>query len=108
MSITVVFVTVFTAICFFVTGFAIIRIWKMTDYPNKPLWIAGCLFGFVGFGVDPSSGDDLLMHFGIQVPVVHGMWSSVAGLSIKAMFPVIAAVALFRLSRFSAGEKPRD
>ncbi len=58
MSITVVCVTVFTAICFFVTGLAIIRIWKMTDYPNKPLWIAGYLFGFVGFGVDPSSGDD--------------------------------------------------
>ena len=108
MSITVAFVFVFAAICVFVTGLAIILIWKMTDYPNKPLWIAGCLFGFVGFGLNPASGDDLLMHFGIQIPVVYGLWSSVEGLSLKAMFPVIAAVALSRLSWFRAKKTPLD
>ena len=45
----------------------------------------------------PASSDDLLMHFGVQVPVVLGMWSNVEGLSLKAMFPLIAVVALFRL-----------
>ena len=108
MSITVAFVFVFAAVCVFLTGLAIFRIWKMTDYPNRPLWIAGCLFGFVGFGLNPASGDDLLMHFGLQIPVVYGMWSSVEGLSIIAMFPVIAAVALSRLQRFRAEEKPLD
>ncbi len=99
VSFTVAFVIAFSAVCLLLTGIAIIRIWKTTDHPNKILWSFGCLLGFVGFGVAPASGNDLLMHFGVQIPVVYGKWSSVDGLSLKAMFPVVAIVALSRLSR---------
>jgi len=101
----VAFVIAFASVCVFVTGLAITRLWKKTDYPNKPLWIARCLIGFVGFAVNPASGNDLLMHFGVQLPVVYGTWSGVKGLALKASFPVIAVVALARLKRFSAEKK---
>jgi hypothetical protein len=99
VSFNVAFVMVFAGACVFVMGLAILGIWKTTDHPNKFLWIVGCLFGFVGFGLAPESGNDLLMHFGLQIPVVHGKWSSAEGLTLKAMYPVVAVVALSRLRR---------
>ena len=108
MNFTIAFVTIFAAVCVFVTALAIIRILKTKYHPYKLLWIAGCIFGFVGFGLAPASSDDLLTHFGVQVPVVIGMWSNVEGISLKAMFPLIAVVALFRLYRVRAKENLLD
>ena len=108
MTFTVAFVFIFAAVCILVTGMAIIGILKTPDHPNKLLWIVGCLVGFVGFGVAPASGNDLLMNFGLQIPVVNARWSSVEGLTLKAMFPVVAVVALSRLSRLRANANHRD
>lgn len=97
MSLTTVFVAAFAAVCLFVSGYAVVRLWKADDFPNKPLWILGCLFGFIGFSLDPTKDGNLLLNFGVQIPVVYGLWTSGKGLALKALFPVIAIVALTKL-----------
>lgn len=97
MSLSTTFVVAFAVVCVFVSGFAVVRIWRSDDFSNKPLWILGCLFGFFGFVVDPRKDGHLLYAFGVQIPVVYGVWSSATGLALKALFPVIAVVALTKL-----------
>lgn len=80
-----------------VSGFDVVRIWKSDDFPNKALWIPGCLLGLVGFAIDPREDGHLLFQFGVQIPVVLLLWSSTKGLALKALFPVIAVVALTKL-----------
>jgi hypothetical protein len=53
--------------------------------------------GFVGFAVDPRKDGDLLFQFGVQIPVVNVLWSSAKGLALKALFPIVAVVALTKL-----------
>ena len=97
MGLATTFTVAFAVVCVFVSGFAVVRIWKSDDFSNKPLWILGCLLGFVGFTVDPRRDGHLLFAFGVQIPVVYFLWSSAKGLALKAMFPVIAVVALTKL-----------
>lgn len=88
-----VFVAAFAMVCAVVCGMAVVAVWKAKNLTRKPLWILGCLLGFVGFAVDPSDGD-LLLLLGVQIPVVSGIWSSGMGLTLKASFPIIALFAL--------------
>jgi hypothetical protein len=81
-------------LCAVVSALAIYRVWRSPWFEKKVLWTVGCLLGFVGFAVDPRAEGDLLLQFGVQIPVVILKWSSVKGLTLKALFPVIAAVAL--------------
>jgi hypothetical protein len=76
---------------------AVRRILKSPHMRYKPLWIVGCLFGFVGFGLNWSAPGDLFFVFGAQIPFVRVLWTAGNGaVVIKAMFPVVAIVALER------------
>lgn len=61
----------------------------------KVAWIAGSLLGLVGFGVNWTKPDDLILLFGIQVPPFT-VFKVVATqmVIVKVMFPVVALVAL--------------
>jgi hypothetical protein len=88
---------------------AILRVMKTPEMGNKPLWVFGCLCGFIGFsvGVGANPPGDLMMEFGIQLPPINFRWSPGEGaMSIKAMFPIIAVVALARARK--AGRRPSD
>lgn len=97
VNLTITFVAAFAVVCLIVSGFAVVRIWKSDEFSHKPLWVLGCLLGFVGFAVDPRKDGHLLFQFGVQIPVIYLLWSSAKGLALKAMFPVIAVVALTKL-----------
>jgi len=86
------------------SGLAVFRLWKATDFPRRILWIIGSLAGFVGFAVEPRMQSDLLLTFGVQLPFVEGTWSSAEGLSLKAFFPIMALIALFKLKEFQAAK----
>lgn len=98
MSFTQIFVVCFAILCAIVSAVAIYRVWRSPRFQKKFLWTVGCLVGFVGFGVDPRAQGDLLFHFGLQIPVFILNWSSFKGLTLKALFPIIAVVALGKAS----------
>lgn len=91
----------------FVVGFALLSagicigaIWKVATAPamrHKLWWIVGSLFGFIGFATDLGQPGDILMHFGIGLPVVMVTWIEPGGhIILKALFPVIALIALVK------------
>jgi hypothetical protein len=89
------FVGLFAAMSVAVGALAIWRVGASPHMTYKPLWIAGCLFGFIGFAVNWTSPGDLYLQFGVQLPMV--MIRSVAGtgdLVLKALFPLVAIAAL--------------
>jgi hypothetical protein len=106
LSFTQIFVVCFAIVSASVSAVAIYRVWNSPRFQNRFLWTAGCLLGFVGFALDPRAEGDLLLHFGVQIPVVILKWGSVKGLTLKALFPIIAAVALARAS--SGESQPED
>jgi hypothetical protein len=96
LSTTQIFVVFFAMLCALVSAVAVYQIWRSPRFRNRIMWTVGCLFGFVGFALDPRAEGDLLFQFGVQIPVIYLKWSSVEGLTLKALFPVIAAVALVK------------
>ena len=89
------FVGAFAAMAAAVGILAIWRVATSDHMSYKPLWIAGCLFGFIGFAVNWTSPGDLYLQFGVQLPMV--MIHSVAGTGdvvVKALFPLAAIAAL--------------
>ena len=100
MSVFQLLVGLFGLACVIVSLLAVWRVAKTPDMRLKPLWIVGCLFGFVGFAVDGSAPNELILQFGVQIPVVmvsrvglEGPWA------VKALFPLIALAALARARR---------
>ena len=93
MSATQVFVGIWAIASGVICVWAVWRIATTSKISYKPLWIIGCLFGFVGFSTSFGTSGDLYLDVGIQVPVVT-IWIANGGLALKAMFPLLAAVAL--------------
>jgi len=93
MSATQVFVGVWAIASVVICLLAVWRVATTSKISYKPLWIIGSLFGFVGFATTLNTPGDLHMDVGIQVPVLL-IWTANGGLSLKAMFPLVAAVAL--------------
>jgi hypothetical protein len=89
---------------------SIVAIWCVakSDMGYKPAWIIGCLFGFVGFGLNWSKPDDLILLLGVQIPPVMASTIFPTGIWIvKTQFPVIAVVALGK-SQFHDRERSDD
>jgi len=77
--------------------YAVVSVIRSPDFRRKPVWIVGCLFGFMGLGISWNAPDDLTLLFGLQIPVVTVFYILPAGpLIVKAMFPFIAAAALIK------------
>jgi hypothetical protein len=75
----------------------------------KPLWLIGSLFGFAGLGLDWTRPDDLTLLFGISIPVVNVYELGATGPAIvKALFPVVAAIALAEARPPSAEQTPNE
>jgi hypothetical protein len=102
-----IFVSLFALASLAVSAAAVRCILKTPHMRHKPGWIIGCLAGFVGFSVGAAGHPpgDLIMEFGVQLPVLMLRWSAGDGrVHIKALFPLIALVALIRLrDRAEAG-----
>jgi len=74
---------------------AIVVILRSPHLRFKPLWLAGSLFGFAGLGIDWSHPDDLVLLYGIAIPVVMTFKVVATGqIIVRAYFPVVAAIAL--------------
>ena len=57
----------------------------------------GCLFGFVGFGIDWTTPDDVIILFGITIPVVMVFKVVAKGqMIVKTGFPIVSVVALIK------------
>lgn len=96
MSGTQVFLILFAIASVAVCVLAIWRVARAPGLGYKPLWILGCLFGFVGFGASLNTPGDLYLQFGIQIPVILIRWFGGGEVVLKALFPVVAAVALVK------------
>ena len=106
MGATQVFVVIFATASAAVSIVAIWRVASASASRYKLLWIAGSLFGFAGFATTFNPPGDLYLHFGIQVPVLM-IWRFSGGtVVLKALFPVVAVVALVRLH--SVGSRPHQ
>jgi len=101
-----VFVVIFAVASAAVSVLAVWRVANASGVRYKPLWIAGSLFGFVGFATSFKPPGDLYLQFGIQIPVLM-IWRIGGGtVVLKALFPVVAAVALQRHHSF--GSRPDE
>lgn len=105
MSGSQVFVGVFAVVSVVVSALAIWRIATATEATYKPLWIAGSLFGFLGFATSMSTPGDLYLQLGIQIPVLTILTSVGGNIALKALFPIVAAVALVKFHRTNS---PRE
>lgn len=81
--------------------FAVIVIARSPYFTRKPLWIIGSLVGFLGLGISWTSPDDLVLLFGISIPVISVFKVLPSGpVIVKIFFPFIAIVALIRHMTF--------
>lgn len=96
MSGSQIFVVIFAIVSAAVTVLAIWRITKACEVRYKSLWVIGSLFEFVGFATSLGVPGDLYMQFGIQIPVLMMRTTDTGALVLKALFPVMAAVALVK------------
>lgn len=88
-------VFVFALMVIAVSVWSIIAIVRSPDFRWKPLWVAGCLIGFVGLGIDWTHPNDLLFLFGFTAPVVIVFKVLMTGqVIVKTGFPMVSAVAL--------------
>ena len=63
----------------------------------KPLWVIGCLFGFIGLGIDWTTPDDVILLLGITIPVVMVFKVVATGqIIVKTGFPIVSVVALIK------------
>jgi len=81
---------------------SIVVVIRSSVFRLKVLWVIGCLFGFVGFGIDWTTPNDLVLLFGISVPVIMVFKVLVTGqVIVKTGFPIFSLVAFAKAS--SAG-----
>jgi hypothetical protein len=105
MSGSLLFTAGFAIVSVVVSASAIWRVARASGVTYKPLWMFGCLFGFVGFATTWSPAGDLYIQVGIQIPVVL-IWTTGGGTILKTLFPVVAAVALVRFHQ--SGNPPEE
>lgn len=97
MSGSQLFVVAFGVLSAVVSALAAWRVATASGVKYKPLWIVGCLFGFVGFATSLNSPSDLNLQLGIQIPVVL-IWKSGNGdILLRTLFPLLAPIVLVRL-----------
>jgi hypothetical protein len=88
-------VLLFSIIVGLVSLWSIVVIMRLALFNLKPLWIIGCLFGFVGVGIDWTTPDDIALLFGITIPVVMVFKVMTTGhVIVKTGFPFVSVVAL--------------
>jgi|SRR5215217_6835591 len=97
MSGTQGFTGFFAIVSLAVSAAAIWRVARAPAFRYKPLWIAGSLFGFVGFATDLSVPGDLYFQIGVQVPVIIIWWIASGHIVLKALFPIVAVAALVQV-----------
>ena len=92
-------ILLFALLCIAISIWAVVAVCRDPDLRYKPLWIVGSLFGFMGLGINWTNPADLVLQFGVQIPVVmvyspvgSGQWL------VRAMFPVVAVAALLHLA----------
>jgi hypothetical protein len=97
MNVYQVIVAIFGLIVLAISIFAVIVIARSPCFMRKPLWIIGSLFGFLGLGISWTSPDDLILLFGISIPVINVFKVLPAGpVIVKAFVPFVAIVALIK------------
>jgi hypothetical protein len=89
----VIFVA-FTIACISTSIWALVTIWRSEKLRWKPLWTIGSLFGFLGLGINWHAADDLVIHIGVQVPVLYLAQLPSGFLIAKSSFPMVALVAI--------------
>lgn len=106
MSWTQVFLVIFSIASVVVSVYAIWCVSRASEVTYKPLWIIGSLFGFLGFATTFNSPGDLYLQVGIQIPVLSIFWVGTGETVLKAMFPVVAIVAIVKCH--SPGDSPNE
>lgn len=88
-------VVLFALIVLVISLWSIVAVVRSRDFRWKPVWVVGCLFGFVGLGIDWTHPNDLILLVGISAPVVIVFKVLTTGqVIIKTGFPVVSVVAL--------------
>ncbi|MFN3726916.1 MAG: hypothetical protein ACK4SZ_11500 [Allosphingosinicella sp.] len=97
MTLSQIFVSIYAIAAIGVSALAIWRVVTSSAANYKPLWVVGSLFGFVGFATSLNASSDLYLQFGVQIPVISIIWvSGGEGIVLKALFPLVAVVALVK------------
>jgi len=92
-----VFVALFAMLVAALSLWSVIVVVRSPVLTLKPLWVIGCLFGFVGFGIDWTTPDDVIILFGITIPVVMVFKVVATGqIIVKTGFPIVSVVALIK------------
>jgi hypothetical protein len=80
-----------------VSAGAVVVVAKTPNLRFKPLWIIGSLLGFVGLGIEWTKPDDIILLFGVSIPVVMVFKVIATGqVIVKTGFPVVAIIALVK------------
>lgn len=75
----------------------IITVLRARELRGKSVWLLGCLFGFAGIRIDWARPDDLFLSFGVAIPVFSIVWTGSGAIIAKAMFPIVAAAAIWKV-----------
>lgn len=95
-----IFVLLFAILVATISFWSVIVVIRSPTLTLKPLWVIGCLFGFVGFGIDWTTPYDVIILFGITIPVVMVFKVVATGqVIVKTGFPIVSAVALISAHR---------
>lgn len=87
-------VALFAAFVIAVSLWSIVVVVRSPAFRFKPLWIIGCLAGFVGLGLDWTYPGDLIILVGVTIPVVMVLKTVTGHVLVKTGLPIVAAVAL--------------
>jgi hypothetical protein len=91
------FVVLFAALVVVISLWSIIVVVRSPVLKLKPLWVIGCLFGFIGIGIDWTKPNDVVMLFGITIPMVMVFKVIATGqVIVKTGFPIVSVVALVK------------
>jgi len=72
----------------------------------KAAWIVGSLLGFVGFGLNWTSPNDLIFLVGVQIPpVLVFKVLATQVVIVKVQFPIVALVAVAKSSSGDAARR---
>lgn len=92
-----IFVALFAVVVAAISLWSVIAVVRSRALKFKPLWVIGCLFGFIGFGIDWTTPDDVIILFGITLPVVMVFKVVATGqIIVKTGFPIISVIALVK------------
>ncbi len=96
MNVSQILVVLFAVMAASFSIWSVIVVVRSPIFKLKPLWIIGCLFGFIGLGINWTTPDDLVLLVGITIPVVFVFKVVATGqVIVKTGFPIVSAVALY-------------